>query len=164
MLSLDDPKWAKLTGGYRTPIDVRPLLLRLEADPSAAWDELWNELYHQGDVGTASFAAVPHLVRIHRSRGVVDWNTYAMIASIELARDDPRNPKLPAWAAVGYDTALGELAKLGLEELPRAELPEAVRAILSVIAIAYGARAHGRVVLEFDEDEVREIVEAYEAG
>jgi len=35
---------------------------------------------------------VPHLVRIYRERRVLDWNTYAMVATIELARDSKKNP------------------------------------------------------------------------
>jgi hypothetical protein len=88
MLSFEDSRWNALTAGYRTPIDLRPILQRLESEQDAkqAWDELWQELYHQGDVGEGSFVAVPHLVRIHRLRGVSDWNTYALTATIELAR------------------------------------------------------------------------------
>jgi len=49
------------------------------------WEELWNELHHQGDVGDASFASVPFLVRSYRQRDVINWNTYALVAIIELA-------------------------------------------------------------------------------
>src|ERR1700694_4323640 len=68
MLSLDDNRWNNLTGGYRVKCDPRPLLARLESDQNkeTAWHELWEELHHQGDVGDASYASVPHLVRIHR--------------------------------------------------------------------------------------------------
>jgi len=39
MLSLDDPRWGSLQGGYRVPFDPRPLLARIEADDDseAAW-------------------------------------------------------------------------------------------------------------------------------
>jgi len=62
MLSFEDSRWKALTAGYRTPIDLRPILQRLESEQDAkqAWDELWQELYHQGDVGEGSFVAVPH--------------------------------------------------------------------------------------------------------
>jgi hypothetical protein len=94
MLSFDESRWAELTAGYRTPVDLRPLLRRLEEveDPKSAWDNLWQELYHQGVVGPGSYVAVPHLVRIHRLRGRADWNTYALVATIELARGRRGNP------------------------------------------------------------------------
>ena len=77
MLSLDDNRWNNLTGGYRIQFDPRPLLAKLESgrDTATNWHELWDELHHQGDVGEASYASVPHLVRIHRKWGLVDWNT-----------------------------------------------------------------------------------------
>jgi hypothetical protein len=123
MLGFDDARWLTLTAGYRVPVDLRPLLRRLESGShvESAWEELWGELHHQGDVGPGSYVAVPHLVRIHRSRGVPDWNTYALVATIELARG------------------------------------ETVRAILSILAIAHGARTHGRILAEFTEDEVVEL-------
>ena len=60
-------------------------------------DERWQNLEGQGDVGVASYAAVPHLVRLYRQRGAVDWNTYAIVAVIELARDTGKNPEVPNW-------------------------------------------------------------------
>jgi hypothetical protein len=53
---------------------------------------MWEELHHQGDVGDASYAAVPELVRIHRDGRAADWNLYAMVAIIELARTESQNP------------------------------------------------------------------------
>jgi hypothetical protein len=57
--------------------DPRPLFSQPESEQTRepAWDELWEELHHQGDVGEASYASVAHLVRIHRTGVVVDWNT-----------------------------------------------------------------------------------------
>ena len=49
---------------------------------------------------------------------------------------------------------------MGLAELPRTRDPEAVRAILAVLAIVHGARVHGRVLVEFSEDEVLELEKA----
>lgn len=66
MLDLDDDRWKTLTAGYRIPVDLRPLLARLESgrDRAAVWHDLWDTLHHQGDVGVGSFVAVPHIVRI----------------------------------------------------------------------------------------------------
>ena len=161
MLSLEDGRWSTLEGGYRTPFDPRPLFLKLRSpgDERAAWDELWEELHHQGDVGLASYAAVPHLVRVHQERGVPDWNTYALVATIELARDANRNPRLPKWLADGYDKALSQLAKIGSTELFESNNPELVRSVLGILAIVKGARVYGRVLSEFSEDEVLELEE-----
>ena len=58
----NEEQWAGLCGGYRTPYDPRNAIGKLrEGDAKAAWDELWQELHHQGDVGEASYATVPLL-------------------------------------------------------------------------------------------------------
>src|SRR5688572_3545641 len=131
MLSFDDQRWETLKAGYRIPLDLRPILRRLESgvDVSSTWHEIWEELYHQGDVDEGSFAAIPHLVRIHRERGIVDWNTYSIAAAVELARGTGRNPNVPSWMRESYDDALRELGRMALEELPRTREPEAVRSI-----------------------------------
>ena len=158
MISLDSELWGQLTGAYKTPLDPRPLLARLEAGRDATtWPELWNELHHQGDVGTASYAAVPHLVRIYRKLGAIDWNIYAIVAIIELARDQRQNPEVPEPLKIGYFRAIQELAEIGLSEIPRAEETETVRAILGVIAISKGLKIHGKFLVEFSEDELLEI-------
>lgn len=141
------------------PFDPRPLFAKLQAnhDVKAVWDELWNELHHQGDVGEASYAAVPHLVRIHRERGVTDWNTYAIVATIELARDSGKNPPVPDWLEPAYDNAIQELADVGRAELGVVSDEETIRCILAILAIAKGARVYGRLLADFSEEEVLEL-------
>src|SRR3954464_5346322 len=118
MISLEDARWLNMAGGYRTPLDPRPLLKRLETDTdtTAVWRELWDELHHQGDVGEASFAAVPFLVESYRQRHVIEWNTYAIVAIIELARKEGQNPDVPQWFAEDYFQAIGKLAEIGTLE------------------------------------------------
>jgi hypothetical protein len=159
MLSLHDQRWQDLAGGYRTCFDPRLLLSKLEADndTKTAWHELWEGLHHQGDVGEASYAAVPHLVRIYRQRGVLDWNTYAIVATIELARDSRKNPEVPKWLKEDYHQAVRELAEVGSHELLRVKDHEVVRAILSILAIATGARTHARFILGYADEELLEI-------
>jgi hypothetical protein len=99
MLSLTDKRWTELKGGYRTAFDPRPALHKLESNVHAkeAWHELWEGLHHQGDVGEASYAAVPHIVGIYRRRQKDRWRTFGLIALIELARGRDTNPKVPSW-------------------------------------------------------------------
>lgn len=158
-MDLNDPRWADLKGGYGLPFDPRPILRRLEdgSDVQGAWRQLWQELHHQGDVGDASYAAVPHLVRIHRARGVPDWNTYAIVATIDLARDRSGNPPVPSWLGAEYAGAIERLAELALSELPRATDVETTRSMLSILALWKGARTYARVLVELSEDEIVEL-------
>ena len=159
MLNLDDKRWTELKGGYRVPFDPRQLLRRLESgtDIQRCWQELWQELYHQGDVGEASYAAVPHLVRIYQNRGKIDWNTYAIVTSIELARYVGKNPDVPSWLLQGYEDAINSLAMTGLGELPHANGKESIRSILAVIAIWKEVRTYARIIIDFSEDELNEL-------
>jgi hypothetical protein len=156
MLAFDDERWVGLTGGYRSPIDVRPLLIRLESgeDDKAVWGDLWDELHHQGDVGEASYAAVPHLVRNCGSRRYVDWNLFAIVTIIELARTDGNNPEVPAWLKIDYFQAIQELAEFGASQILRAEGEDCVRSILALIAIARNLRVQGEFLVNYSADEL----------
>lgn len=159
MPTLDDERWNHLTGGYKTPFDPRPCLRKLEnqQDTGAAWRELWEELHHQGDVGDASYAAVPELVRIHRIAPTTDWNLYALVAIIELARTESQNPEVPDWLREDYFHSVQELGQMGTKAILSAEDSETQRAILSVIAIAKGLRTHGKFLVSYSEDELLEM-------
>jgi len=159
MLSLDDIRWTTMHGGYKMPFDPRPLFERLEAgiDTEAVWSELWNELHHQGDVDEASYASVPHLVRIYRKRTTAEWNTYAIVAIIELARARGSNPDVPEWLAKDYFAAIAELAGLGATEVLTTDDTERVRAMLGVIAIAKQLPIHGELLVKYSEDELADI-------
>lgn len=117
----------------------------------------WEELHHQGDIGEASFAAVPFLVRSYQERGALDWNTYAIVAIIELARKDGKNPDVPQWISGDYFQAIGQLAEIGTTEVLKAKTAEDVRAILSIIAITRGLRIHGKLLVNYSEDELVDI-------
>jgi hypothetical protein len=160
MFAMNDPRWNGLCGGYRVPYDPRPVLASLAngTDTEAAWSELWDELHHQGDVGEASYAAVPELVRIHAACGRSDWNTYALVATIEDARGKLDNPPVPLWLEAAYPAALQELLRLGLRELEDANTPELVASIIAVLAFGKGQRSLGRLAVAFTEDERSEIL------
>ena len=159
MLSLDDKHWENLAGGRRTQFDPRPALSKLEAnkDTKDAWHDLWDGLHHQGDVGEASYAAVPNLVQIYRKRGVIDWNTYAIVAVIELARDDGKNPPVPKWLEDDYFQAIRDLAEVGAVEVLQTKNPEEVRAILSILAVSAGARTHAKFLIDYSAEELLEM-------
>jgi hypothetical protein len=97
MLLPKNTVWTGLLGGYRLPYDPRSALAKLECgEVDVALAELWNELHHQGDVDTASYVAVPELVRMYEGRSTPDWNTFALVGTIELERGRHQNPALPS--------------------------------------------------------------------
>jgi len=67
MLELSSPRWGELRDAYGSAAKIPELLRQLSALPrddgsSEPWFTLWSALAHQGDVYSASFAAVPHVV------------------------------------------------------------------------------------------------------
>lgn len=165
-MELSDARWEGLVGGYRILYDPRPALGALYADAAAesAWAELWQGLHHQGQVGEASYAAVPHIVAASARVATPQWNAYALVSAIELARTRAGNPELPVWLAQPYHAAIAELATRGLSEFAAASSPELVRSILSVLAISKGGRSAASLLLEYTEDELLELLAASEAG
>ena len=159
-MDFDDPRWNGLLGAYKTPYDPRSALKSLErgGTSDAAWTELWSELYQRGNVGEASYAAIPHLVRIHVGRRPPDWNTYALAATIERARVRAVNPEVPPWLRDAYDSAWRRLVELGLEELRDAEEERLVGSILAVVCLAKKQFNLALMAL-LDEEELREVLD-----
>jgi hypothetical protein len=158
---MDESRWENLTAGYRVIYDPRPALNRLRSGDSSVWEELWKELHHQGDIGVASYAAVPVLVRIHRERDVPDWNTYALIGCIESCRGERRNPPLPDWLATEYKAAWDDVFPLACRDLPRAADETTIRAIIGGVAFSKGIRPLGDLALLFTPDELSEMIEGF---
>ena len=88
---------------------------------------------------------------------MIDWNTYAIVAIIELARTEGKNPDIPEWIAEDYFQAIRKLAEIGTKEVMQAEAADDVCAILSVIAIEKGLRTHGKFLVNYSEKEMLDI-------
>ncbi|MCT7665478.1 hypothetical protein [Shinella kummerowiae] len=117
MLPLDDPRWKDLQHAYGEAADI-PALLHLLAQSSGPkadyqeepWFGLWSRLCHQGDVYTASYAAVPHIVRIAAdAKGPIDTSFFLLPTSIEIARKTGRGPRVPHAYDEAYHRAVGLL-------------------------------------------------------
>src|SRR6185312_7369467 len=121
------------------------------------WPELWNELHHEGDVGTASYASVPHLLRIYRTRRAIDWNIYAMVATIELARDQRQNTELPKLLEKGYFRAFYPVSRHRSFRSRTRRRPRKCPSDTWSDCISKGLRVHARFLVEFSEDELLEV-------
>lgn len=155
-----EPDWSELKGGYRLPYDPRPAIERLAREPTDAdaWGELWNELHHQGDVGEASYAAIPWLLD---ACGSVerDWNLFALIATIELERNRTANPPVPAWLEQGYRGALEKAKSLALSDLQSTNDPLVIRSAMAVVALASGDMKLGAALTVLESSEIDEFVD-----
>src|SRR3954470_2420881 len=111
MIPLDSPRWSELQHAYGSAADMPPLLRQLESFPSSdgnsePWFSLWSALCHQDDVYTASFAAVPHIIRVLASDPMrADFSFFQLPACIEIARARDEFP-IPADLRQPYTEAL----------------------------------------------------------
>lgn len=153
MISLDDVRWREFEGGYRVRYDAS-LALRSLRDGENVWDELWTELHHQGDVGIASYAAVPQLVTIVAGLAFRDWNFYGLIATIETERHRKGNPPLPDWLTQSYQDAWTKVLEIAASDLARKCDEFTLQAILAVLALAKGELKLGALLSTVDSSEV----------
>ncbi len=90
MLELDSLKWSELQNAYGSSEGVPEALRLLYKDPQneVAWFTVWSSLCHQGNVYTASYAALPHIVKIalESKTETVGMNFFFLPAFIEIAR------------------------------------------------------------------------------
>ena len=160
---LTDPKWETLEGGYKTRYDPRPVLSKLASgsEVADAWEELWNELHHQGDVGEASYAAVTALVDLYSNSPQPDWNLFSLSATIEIERHRKGNPPLPDWLSGDYERAWQKLAELALTRLRDGVDSDTLQSALAVLAIARGDLKLGAMISHLDSSELDEVLEQY---
>jgi hypothetical protein len=152
----NDEQWSQLTDASGQTYDPNPALAAVaDGDTDAGYDELWQRLHHQGDLGTAAYAAVPELVRCVDNALDPDWRAYALIATIEEERLSGRNPAIPAWLAEQYRAAMERVIDPALRHLRMATEDETVRSIIAVLAHAKGQHTIGAIAL-WTEDERQE--------
>ena len=117
MLSLDSPEWLRLEHAYGDASDIPALLKQLSEYPSGAWNEdpwfsVWSALAHQGDVYSASFAAVPHVIQaIERAPERIDFQYFQFPAWVEICRYR-KNITVPRSLEQDYFQALRQLPRL----------------------------------------------------
>ncbi|MGF1631701.1 MAG: hypothetical protein ACFCUT_19675 [Kiloniellaceae bacterium] len=149
MLPLDSPRWSELTHAYGTAEDV-PGMLKAAAPlpPYRSYKDepyfsLWSALCHQGDIYSASYAALPHLVEIVRTNtDRLSVSLLSLIAAVESARVQGKGPAIPDYLSDGYQAVLTSLPSFAAQLVNAAQDEEACRAVLAVLAAAKG---YGRI-------------------
>ena len=164
MLSLENPKWNELSHAYGNASDIPALLRQLADFPAGTshdepWFTLWSSLCHQGDVYSASFAAIPHVIAaLAANPQAASFNYFLLPASIEVARVKT-NFAVPLELELAYFESLKQLpalvaaiARLGWEE------PLSTSA-LAAIAAATGKHDIAELLLFLEPDAIPETIE-----
>jgi hypothetical protein len=163
-LPLDSARWHELEHAYGNASDIPPLLRQLDSVPTCdgqqePWFSLWSALAHQGDVYTASFAAVPHVVRAFaRAPLEVDANYLQFPAMVEIDRQR-KQITVPADLSEAYFGALRELPGLVAEAAERDWDDEFLACALAALAAAKGAGIVAEAALEMTPDVATEFMD-----
>jgi hypothetical protein len=153
LLSLDSHRWSELRHAYGAAGDTPALLRQLSSLPASGgeaepWFSIWNSLAHQGDVYSASFAAVPHVVAVLATApGKADSSYFQFPAWVEVCRRQKRVP-IPVDLELAYSAALARLPRLVAEAATEPWSPELLSCALAAIAAAKGSASVAEAVLE----------------
>jgi hypothetical protein len=157
-LDLDDPRWKELEGGYKgSPYDAAIALKLLEQaktieEINNIYKTLWEELHHQGDVGIASYYAVPHLVRIAKANQLLDYNVFGLVSIIEIQRHK-NNPQLPKALSPAYQDSIVDLAELAKLAIGQEWSFDLTSTALTAIALAKGQLKLAEAIFNLDSDD-----------
>jgi hypothetical protein len=161
VLSLSSPRWQELEHAYGAAGDIPALLEQIALLPeddgdSGPWFHLWSALAHQGDVYTASFAAVPHVIAaLAASPATAHESYFHFPAWVEICR---------AKQAIAVPTELQESYFSSLAKIPQLVGLAATKAwgrgflacALSAAAAAKGQHAVAEAILEMAEEGIAE--------
>ena len=165
-IDLDNKIWPSLHGGYKIPYNASTALKKLRdtnqaKDYNAIFTELWDNLHHQGDVGLASYLALPHLVSICIAKNSLDWNYIGLCVLIENCRLKGDNPEIPKEYQDHYFQALTTFERYLLSNFKTITDRTATRLALALLATLNGLPELGRAIEILDEDEVPNFLENY---
>jgi len=118
---------------------------------SEPYFSLWSALCHQGDVYTASYAAVPHLVEaLLASPSPVYHSPLQLVICIEIARANGRGPVVPGGLAASYSAALRRLPEI-VRAMTSSTWDEGLcRVAAAALAVANGHARLAEAILELD--------------
>lgn len=166
MIPLDAEDWLHLKHAYGSASDVPGLLEQLAENPgpksdyqAEPWFSLWSCLCHQGDVYTASYAAVPHIVRICSiSDGPVDFSFFQLPACIEIARATGRGPALPSELSGAYRGALHQLHECAFRYASVDWDDSMTLSVAAALAAAKGQIKVAEAIVNLDDDIMGRII------
>ncbi len=164
MLSLDSPRWNELQHAYGAASDTPGLLRQLRLLPEATgksepWFTLWSSLAHQGDVYSASFAAVPHVIRALATAPASAHFTYFQFpAWVEICRQNHCTP-IPTDLEAAYFSALAELPSLVAAAAGRPWDADFLACALSAVAAAKGSAKVAEAAMELTPESAGEFLQ-----
>ena len=127
-----------------------------EDDP---WFSLWGNLFYEGTLYSAAFAAVPEIVRIMASAPEKATLSFFLLPlSIEIARQKEDVAVAPElWPA--YQQAISQLAEVAARCIAVNKKPDIARVATAAFAISAGLHQYAELLVEVKDENVAEILE-----
>ena len=163
MIELESDMWKELDHAYGSAGDIPDLLKSLANYPDCTdhknepYFSLWSSLCHQGDVYTASYAAVPHIINLLLKEPNKANNDFFLLPTcIEVARAMGQGPEIPEFLKKGYFEALAKFPEVVAAKAKKQWNDIEVRSILAAIAVSKGHAALADAILVLNENVVSE--------
>ena len=152
MVELDSPRWGTLRQAFGTAEDIPKLLSLLETVDDGVrqeiWLGLWGTLCPEGEVYSASYAAVPHLVEYARRRPAARGaEAVHLVGAIEVGRLGVGAPEVPDDLVAGYRAAVAELPALIAGWVGEPWDGDTTQVLSAALAIAKGHPRFGAAAL-----------------
>jgi hypothetical protein len=164
VLSLESPRWNELRHAYGAATDTPELLARLDALPQSQgedepWFTLWSSLAHQGDVYSASFAAVPHVVEaLSRAPLNADSAYFQFPAWVEVCRKRGA-VAVPPDLEADYFASLSRMPGLIAAASAREWDSDFLQCAMAALAAAKGSAQLAEAALELSPEVATEFLE-----
>lgn len=164
MLQLDESRWSELSHAYGIATDIPPLIRHLAKQPGQVapddepWHSLWSSLCHQGEVYSASYAAIPHVVDIAIStRGPIDFGFFLLPAAVEVARVGGRGPDMPEFLVSAYEGAIQSLPECVAAHRTEPWTQDMIIAASAALSVSKGHHDLAEAVMNLDQDWIAKI-------
>ena len=125
------------------------------------FNELWENLHHQGHVGLASYLAIPHLIDICIESKSLDWNFIGLCVTIENCRINGENPEIPSQYDDLYFGSLTKFEKYLLANFKNINDRTAFRLALALLATLNGQPGLGKAIEILNDDVVDGFLSKY---
>ncbi|AEU35624.1 hypothetical protein [Granulicella mallensis] len=161
MLSLENQAWSNLDHAYGEASDIPDLLRQLEEFPPSGpknepWFSLWSALAHQGDVYSASFAAVPHITRVIATAPErTTYDFFLLPTWIEICRYR-KGITVPDTLSAAYTQAIETLPSLVCAVTFRPWSEDFRLSALAAIAVSKGSADLAETILELTPDTIKD--------
>ena len=159
--------WEELNHAYGSAGDIPALLAELAFYPAESsyeaepWFSLWSALCHQGDIYSASFAAVPEIVKhLANNPQKATFSFFALPASIEISRVKG-SIVVPTEIDSAYFQAIRSLGHLAATWANSANSALISQAAIAAFAASVGQIGYAELVLQIPSEEISEVFDWY---